>query len=263
MSTQQSPCDWTSKDSAECVGMLALTTGALFAWTGNLTVNRIRVYVQTVIDWAPLVGVVVGSVALTVGVSLLLIRRPRGALAATVRVWWLYRRQWVRVLHELGLTETQGDQVHVPRLMSVVRQSGSDVLTVRMLPGQAAFQWHERSAALADEFDASSAMVSFGLHRHRDVVITINRTHTPRNSGPTLALEQRKPDPLLASLELGQQKQHEKQESRLVIRASGVQLRLAWARVQRITDNGNEVLAAGRPRLGLRGEMRWATWATG
>lgn len=263
MSRRETP--WTRKDTAECVGMLALSAGALLAWSGHLTIDDMRAYAQTVGDLAAPVAAGVGGAVLAIGVLLVAVRYLRVALAAAVRVFWLYRRRWARVLEDLGLTETKGETTKVPRLVSVVRQGTEDVMTVRMLPGQSAADFHERSAALADEFGATSAKVSFGLHRHREVVIVFNRTPAPR--GPLLELEQAKPHPLPLALPepaTGHQHQHQPQaHPRYAVSLRGLQLRIVWARVQRISENDRTgAQIAARSRYGLRGEMRWATWAT-
>ncbi|MGW0163538.1 hypothetical protein ACWDUN_29875 [Mycobacterium sp. NPDC003323] len=254
MSPQRDP--WTGKDTAQCVGMAALMAGGLLACTDNLSIDDMSGYARTAQDLVLPVAAGVGGAMLAVGVLLLAIRHLRVWLVAAMRAVWLYRRRWASVLAGLGLTETEGDRVRVPRLVSVVRYGTDDVVTVRMLPGQSAVAWHENSAALAEEFGARSAKVSFGLNRHREVVIVFDRAPNPR--GPLLALEARKPHPLPLALPDAAQRQA---NPRYAISVRGVQLRIVWARVRRINENDRTgVRAAGRARYGLAGEMRWATW---
>lgn len=264
MSRRETP--WTSKDTWQCIGMIPLTAGALLACSGNLSLEDMGRYLDTAGDLAVPISAGVGGAVLAVAMALFAVRYLRVALLAALRIYWQYRRRWSRVLTDLGLTETQGEHVMVPRLVSVTRYGDDDVMTIRMLPGQSAVDYHERSAALAEEFGANSAKVSFGLHRHREVVVAFNRTPTPRK--PLLELEAQKPHPIPLALpepqQQGQGRYRPQAHPGFAISLTGLQLRIVWARVQRFHENDHTGVrtAAGRARYGLRGEMRWATWAT-
>ncbi len=255
MSPDRGP--WTGKDTAECVGMLFLTAGALTACTGHLSIDHIRAYAQTAQDLAVPVAMGVGGAVLAVGVLLVVVRHLRVLLVAAARVFWLYRRRWAAVLTDLGLTETKGETTIVPRLVSVVRYGTQDVVSVRMLPGQSAASFHERSAALAAEFGAVSARVRFGDVPHRDCVIVFDRARGPRKE--QLALPAPQPHPLPLSLPQQQQQRHGGPQ--LAIQLTGLRLSIVWARVQRTGHDGSMVRIPARHRFGLRGELRWATWA--
>ncbi|MGW5388194.1 hypothetical protein [Nocardia sp. NPDC003963] len=255
MSRRETP--WTSKDTWQCIGMIPLTGGALLACTDNLSIDDMRAYAHNVGELAVPIAAGVGGALLLVAVALVTVSYLRLALLAAIRVYWLYRRRWSAVLEDLGLTETEGDHLVVPRLIAVTRQGNEDIMTVRMLPGQSAQDWHERSGALAADFGAASARVSFGVRPHREVVLTFDRTPAPKR--PLLELEAPKPHPIPLSLEPWSAQP--KPEPRVAISLTGFQLRIAWARVQRLSENDRGVLRRNRARYGLRGDMRWATWA--
>jgi len=243
--------------------MLALSAGALLACTGNLSIDDMRVYAQTAVDVAAPVALgAVGAVA-ALALLLVVVRHLRVMAVAAARGYWLYRRRWASVLEDLGLTETTPAGTKVPRITGVQRVGTEDVVSVRMLPGQSAGTYHQRSAALAAEFGAAGARVGFGRNPHRDLVIVFDRQHRPARR-EQLALPAPQPHPLpLALPNLPQHKPHREAGPQVAIRISGVQLRIVWARVQRTRDDGSRARIPVRYRIALRGEMRWATtWAT-
>jgi hypothetical protein len=251
--------DWTGKDTAECVGMLLLTAGALAACTGNLSIDDMSGYAQTAQDLAVPVAAGVGGAVFAVALLLVVVRHLRVWLVAAMRAYWLYRRRWAAALEDLGLTETKGDVVKVPRLVKVTRYGSQDVVMVRMLPGQSAQSFHERAAALAAEFGAASALVRFGDVPHRDVVIVFDRSRDPRRE--LLALPAPQPHPLPLSLPINQQQR--KAGPQMAIRLSGVQVQIVWARAQRTGENGRMVRIPARRRIGIWTDVRWCTtWAT-
>ncbi|MEV0344060.1 hypothetical protein AB0H49_34125 [Nocardia sp. NPDC050713] len=256
MSPQRGP--WTGKDTAECLGMVVLTAGALAACTGHLSIDDVSGYAQTAGDLAvPVAAGLVGTVAVLV-VLLVVVRHLRAVAVAAAWAYWLYRRRWASVLADLGLCEDSAAGIRVPRLVSVVRHGSEDTVSVRMLPGQSAATFHERSAALAAEFGASSARVKFGAQPHRDIVIVFDRHRAPRRG--QLALPAPQPHPLPLYLPQHQQQRHAGPAT--AIQISGLRLQIVWARIQRTGHDGSRVRLPLSQRYGLRGELRWATWAT-
>ncbi|MBF6358446.1 hypothetical protein IU449_28525 [Nocardia higoensis] len=257
--------EWTSRDTAECVGMLLLTAGALTACTGNLSFDRLASYAQTAGDLAMPVAAGVGGALIAIGVLMIAVRILRVAMLAAAHAFWVYRRRWARVVDDLGLTERQGEKIAVPRIVSVVRHGDEDTVTVRMLPGQTAEQWHARSAALAAEFGAVSARVGFGAVPHRDVVIVFNRRPVPQR--PMLALPAPQPHPLplflpqeqpqVVPMPLPGQQQRTPGEQ-VAVRLSGLRLQIVWARVCPQRENEGRSLPL-RQRFGVRGGIVWAT----
>jgi hypothetical protein len=252
MSPQRDP--WTGKDTAQCVFMLGGSAFGLAAFTGHMKIDQLHAYAQAAAALAVPVAIGIGAAVLAVGVLLVLMRHLRAVLVAMVRAYWLYRRHWARVLEDLGLTETKGEQIKVPQIQSVSRHDHEDMVIVRMLPGQSAAFYHERSAALAAEFGASSARVRFGEVPHRDVVIVFDRRPAPRKE--QLALPAPQPHPL--PLYLPTEQQH-KAGPQMAIQLSGLRLQIVWARAHRATGDGSRVRVPLSQRYGLRGELRWCT----
>lgn len=261
--------EWTRKDTAQCVGMLALTGGALAACTGHLSIDDIRAYMHTAGEFASTYAVVavagLGGTVLAVGVLLLLVRHLRAALAAMARTYWIYRRRWAAVITELELTTTTPSGTKTPRLRSVVRIGDEDVVSVRMAQGQSAAMWHEKSAALAYEFGATSARVSFGDQPQRDIEIAFYRPQQPaprRREQLALPAPQQHPYPLTLPVPVEQPRQRQQARPVTAIRISGLRLQIIWAHIPRTGHDGSIIRMSLRQRYGLRGELRWATWAT-
>ena len=251
--------DWTGKDTAECVGMLVLSAGALLAWTGSLTIDHLRVYAQTAMDLAVPVAAGLGATVLVAGLALIALRTLRAPLIATLRAFWLYRRRWAASVDFLGLTTDTGEKTDVPRLVSVTRHGNEDVVGVQLLKGQTAQQWYEKSAELASEFDADSARIRLGKKAHRDIEIIFSRNRPAPRLAPQLALPAPAPHPLPLSLpQQGQQQPGPE----FAIRLSGLRLQIVWARSYRRADNGTWLRIRPIGLSGVRGEVRWATWAT-
>jgi hypothetical protein len=245
--------------------MLVLTPVALAAWTGHLSIDHMRVYAHVIESLAlPVAAGVLGTVA-GLAALLVLVKHLRTVVVAVARAYWLYRRRWASVLADLGLTETKGEQVKTPRLRSVVRHNGEDIVTVRMLPGQSAATYHERSAALAAEFGASSARVRFGDVPHREVVIVFDRRRAPWRE--PLALPAPQPHPLPLHLPQDrpqhqqlpwQQQQQREAGPQSALHLSGLRLQIVWARTRRACENGRKVRVASVQWPGLWwGELRW------
>lgn len=258
--------EWTGKDTAQCVGMLALTGGGLAACTGNLSLDCIRAYAHTASETAVPVVAGIGSAVLAVGLVLLMVRHLRVALTGTVRTWWIYRRRWAAVLDDLELTVTgpAGTGTKVPQLRSVVRIGDADVLSVRMVRGQSAAAWHERCAELADEFGAASARVRFGDRSHRDVQIVFTRSQPRAPRREQLALPAPQPHPIPLALPVPaagpQQRQRQSAPPRVAVRVAGLRLQIVAAVVP---PQGQNKRRPWTQRFGVRGELRWNTaWMT-
>ncbi|MEV0361010.1 hypothetical protein AB0H71_33615 [Nocardia sp. NPDC050697] len=264
MSRRQEP--WTGKDTAESVAVVVMMLLATAACTGNLSIADMGAYAQTAQQWAGPVALGASGALAGIGVLLVVVRHLRVWLVAAARALYLYRRRWARVMTDLGLTVTRPSGVQVPRVMSVHRVDGEDIVRVRLVPGQGAVAFHEASAALAAEFGARSAVVRLGEVAHRDITITFDRRPKPRRA--PLAL----PAPVAPVIPIGLpvQQQPRKQQQRtghqagpaLGIRVSGIRLQIVWASVQRTRHDGARVRLPLSQRYGLRGELRWATWAT-
>lgn len=254
---------WTSRDTWDCVGMLFLTAGALTACTGNLSIDHMRAYAQTAADVAAPVALGAVGVVAALVVLLGVVRHLRAALVTAGRAYWLYRRRWAAVLADLGLTETTPAGTKVPHITGVRRVGDEDMVSVRMLRGQSAGTYHERSAALADEFGAFAARVHFGPMPHRDVVIVFDR-HRPTPRREPLALPAPAPQsiPFYMPQPVPQHQPHPAAPPKVAIQLSGLRLQIVWARVQRTGHDGSRARIPVRHRFALRGEMRWATWAT-
>jgi hypothetical protein len=244
--------------------MLLGAGGALLACTDHLSIDDIRAYAHTAGELAAPVAFGVGGAVLAVGVLLATLKYLRVMLWSALRNVWLYRRRWASVLADIGLAEEH----KTPKLVSVVRIGNQDIVKVRMLHGQSAMAWHDRSAALAGEFGAASAYVRPGGYREIEIVFT-RPTNTPLPHREQLALPAPAPHPLPLALPQAQPRllpgpQRERQGiPRTAIRISGLRLQIVWARVVR---TGNNDYRARKPigrRFGLRGEIRWAeAWAT-
>lgn len=261
MSPQRGP--WTGKDTAECVGMLVLTAGALTACTGNLSLTDMGAYAQTLGELALPVVVGVGATVLALGVAMLLLGRLRVLMARAARLWWCYRRRWAQVMAAQGLTTEAAGVVSTPRIVSVhTTPDGADVVTVRILPGQSVAQWHEASAELAAAFDATEARVSFTPKR-TDIALTFRTGPAPTRREP-LALPAPKvhPIPLRMPVQgMPQGRQHRAGEQ-VAMQVAGLRLQIVWARVAPTVNNGKQGSFTTRQRWGLWGQLRWCTtWA--
>jgi len=262
VSAQRDP--WTGKDTAQCVGMLLLSGGALLATTGHLSIDDIRAYAHTAGEFVvPVVGSAAAAV-LAVGLLLVTLRFARVMAVAMLRNLWLYRRRWASVLTLLGLAEEHA----VPRLISVVRVGNQDIAKVCTLHNQSAMAWHEKAAGLAGEFGAISAQVRPGGYREIEIVFT-RRSNTPMPQRERLALPAPVPHPLPLALPsvqprlLPDQQRERQGVPRVAIRIQGLRLQIVWARVVRTGNNGYRARIPISRKFGLRGEIRWAeAWAT-
>ncbi|MEU6741573.1 FtsK/SpoIIIE domain-containing protein [Streptosporangium sandarakinum] len=81
-------------------------------------------------------------------------------LLAFWRLAWTYRRHWQPVMIISGLGRHLRGRDYLPRLLSIRCTSWADVVTVKMLSGQAVKDWADRLDQLAHGFGARSCRVS-------------------------------------------------------------------------------------------------------
>jgi hypothetical protein len=245
--------DWTGKDTAQCVGMLFMTGGALAACTGNLTLDRIGAGITAATDAAMPVLFALAGVLAVLGVLVVTVRHFRAAITAWLVTWWRYRRRWAHVLHDLELTTAEAGAVIVPDIESVTSTGDYDVVRVRMLPGQSAGQWHDLSADLAEEFGAEEARVRLTKRRDRIEIVFVRDAGKPPTREP-LALPAPQPHPLPLRFPIPQESQAEPDQ--VAVRLRGVQLQLIWARTY---AHGRKDVRAPFGRWGIWGRVRWAS----
>ncbi|GAA2376037.1 FtsK/SpoIIIE domain-containing protein [Nonomuraea africana] len=97
-------------------------------------------------------------------------------LLAWWRLVWVYRRHWQPVMVVSGLGRHIKGRDYLPRLLRVTCTSWADVVTVKMLDGQAAKDWADRIEHLAHGFGAPSCRVS--VERAGRLLLTFPR-HDP------------------------------------------------------------------------------------
>ncbi|MEU7989076.1 FtsK/SpoIIIE domain-containing protein [Streptosporangium canum] len=81
-------------------------------------------------------------------------------LLAFWRLVWVYRRHWQPVMIVSGLGRHLRGRDYLPRLVSIRCTSWADLVTVKMLTGQAVKDWADRTEHLAHGFGARSCRVS-------------------------------------------------------------------------------------------------------
>lgn len=81
-------------------------------------------------------------------------------LLAWWRLIWIYRRHWQPVMIVSGLGRHLRGRDYLPRLGKVTCTSWADLVTVRMLKGQAVKDWADRLDHLAQGFGAKSCRVA-------------------------------------------------------------------------------------------------------
>ena len=125
------------------------------------------------LGWPGLAAVVVVLV-LVVSFALIALRLLRpdwftrfvAGPARDKRRWWYYRRRWQAAMTLAGLAPTYRQRVLLPVLVKVRALGAVDLVTVRMVTGQAPDDFADRSGNLAHAFAASSAAsVRRGLAR--------------------------------------------------------------------------------------------------
>ncbi|MFI7538729.1 FtsK/SpoIIIE domain-containing protein [Streptosporangium sp. NPDC049376] len=81
-------------------------------------------------------------------------------LLAFGRLVWVYRRHWHAVMAISGLARHVGGRDYLPSLLSVACTSWADLVTVKILTGQAVTDWADRTEQLAHGFGAASCRVT-------------------------------------------------------------------------------------------------------
>ncbi|WP_433248629.1 FtsK/SpoIIIE domain-containing protein [Streptosporangium sp. CA-135522] len=81
-------------------------------------------------------------------------------LLAWWRLVWVYRRHWQSVMIVSGLSRKVHGRDYLPGLLGVSCTSWADLVTVKMLKGQAVTDWSDRIDNLAHGFGATSCRVT-------------------------------------------------------------------------------------------------------
>lgn len=248
------PKSWP-REVAECVGFLAMGVGALAAWSGKLSLDKIGGGVENVsatvhsMATYDLGAVVVPALFILAGAVIC-----GGSLGVLVRVIrkgrkssLFYRLRWARVMRENAMIERDGEQVKIPRLRSVRTGHDIDTLSVRMLPSQSVADWQAKAGRLADDFHATHVRIVLDPQRpYTFVGLVVDRSRGGLRkellppSAP-LAL------PRSAPRALGR------------VRGDLSTLRLEWARVWRIDDHGRPIRGSRRWDLRVMWGWQWAT----
>ncbi|MBG0814656.1 FtsK/SpoIIIE domain-containing protein [Planomonospora sp. ID82291] len=97
-------------------------------------------------------------------------------LVAFWRLLWVYRRHWQPVMVVSGLSRSHKGRDYMPGLVRVRCTSWADLVTVKMLHGQAVKDWADRIEHLAHGFGATSCRVT--VQRSGRLVLTFPR-HDP------------------------------------------------------------------------------------
>lgn len=133
----------------------------------------------TVVAWAPVAVYALAGVAGVLALVLVAARQARTLLRASVRLWWLYRRQWARVLDQHGLLVKDIKGIHTPKLGKMRSLPTMDVMQVRMPQGQEFSAWQEAAQPLARSFGAFAGFVSPDnsetANPYRDIVVGFAR----------------------------------------------------------------------------------------
>lgn len=196
-------------------GMLALVLGAMFLlpalYSHRISPARIKARfphyeASAAHALMPSLYAVLALAAFT-AVAVLAVRYGR-VWAGT---WWRYRRRWASVLTTQGLTSIERKRVLIPQLQAVASESGVDVLTVALLPGQSPADWNHRAPFLAAAFGADTGRARAGrLDPARDVELVLTRSTgggqgrrkalSPASTGPALMVLPRSPERELVAL---------------------------------------------------------------
>ncbi|GAA3077279.1 hypothetical protein [Streptosporangium carneum] len=120
--------------------------------------------IWTVYGWPYGLGVVALLLAVPTGWAL--IHRPSflhligWRLLAFWRLVWVYRRHWQPVMTISGLARQVSGREYLPHLVAVSCTSWADLVTVKILTGQAVTDWADRVEHLAHGFGAASCRVT-------------------------------------------------------------------------------------------------------
>lgn len=101
-------------------------------------------------------------------------------LRAWWRWMWTYRRHWHPVMVVSGLAEHVSGREYLPRLLKVTCTATGDVVTVKMLSGQAAADWQSKADNLAHGFAGPECRVMLG--KPGRVTLFFPRSDVPSSS---------------------------------------------------------------------------------
>src|SRR5690606_4313539 len=152
-------------------------------------------------------------------------------LLAWWRLVWVYRRHWQPVMVVSGLGRHLRGRDYVPRLGKVTCTSWADLVTVRMLKGQAVKDWADRTDHLAQGFGAKSCRVA--LSQAGRLTLTFPRNDPLASPLPALALPE---EPTVGPVEIGRRED---------------------GRPWRLKVHGTHVLVAGATGAG-KGSIIWS-----
>ena len=78
------------------------------------------------------------------------------------RWMWIYRRHWQPVMTVSGLAKHIGGREYLPRLLKVTSTPAADMVAVKMLSGQSAADWQDRTDNLAPGFAGHECRIVLG-----------------------------------------------------------------------------------------------------
>ncbi|MDA0635952.1 FtsK/SpoIIIE domain-containing protein [Nonomuraea sp. CA-218870] len=119
-------------------------------------------------------------------------------LLAWWRLVWVYRRHWQPVMIVSGLGRHLRGRDYLPRLVKVRCTSWADLVTVKMLGGQAVKDWTDRADHLAHGFGARSCRVA--IARAGLLVLTLPRHDPLAESLPAVPIPE---EPSVGPVEIG------------------------------------------------------------
>lgn len=120
-------------------------------------------------------------------------------LLAWWRLVWVYRRHWQPVMIVSGLGRHLRGRDYLPRLGKVTCTSWADLVTVRMLNGQAVKDWTDRTDHLAQGFGAQTCRVS--TIKGGRLLLTFPRSDPLASPLPAVPLPD---EPTVGPVEIGQ-----------------------------------------------------------
>ncbi|MEV0382774.1 FtsK/SpoIIIE domain-containing protein [Nonomuraea sp. NPDC050643] len=153
-------------------------------------------------------------------------------LLAWWRLVWVYRRHWQPVMIVSGLGRHIRGRDYLPRLGKVTCTPWADLISVRMLKGQAVKDWADRIDHLTQGFGATSCRVA--LSQAGRLTLTFPRTDPLAEPIPALPLPD---EPSVGAVEVGKQED---------------------GRPWRLKVHGTHVLVAGATGAG-KGSIIWST----
>ncbi|MEU4550372.1 FtsK/SpoIIIE domain-containing protein [Nonomuraea dietziae] len=121
-------------------------------------------------------------------------------LLAWWRLVWIYRRHWQSVTFVSGLAKRINGRDYLPYLVRVRCDGWADLVTVRMLKGQAVKDWTDRLDNLAQGFGATSCRVA--LIRGGRLLLTFPRRDPLAAPIPALPIPG---EPTVGPVEIGKQ----------------------------------------------------------